>query len=685
MRKVIKKTLNKKWPGEKIYIREDIRPMVGKVMKKDTFDELVVVKRSGQRVDFNGLKIAVAIKSAFDSVYPEYDEKNINKVYENVLKYIEDAYAGRKTINVEDIQDIIETQLRETSFKDVYESFSDYRQKRALSRKVFTTKAQHKFVKAMEKIASDNAAISESSLKPNEIIFRYGRIVANEFTKSYIIDNKFLRAHEEGNIYINDLEDFPLGIIKAAHPIMGNYLDRSNSVNNLTSEIVSMQTEVNREINIPSIDKLLENWTLRQYRFYYKEYIANYSKLLGFDNYLNLKRINEIIDKEVAIKDLINDFGQYTLSEPVARVFKEAYQDTLLKLKDILVWKIHKLLTNLDDAYKIGISVSFGTNETYAGYIVNEALLNVLEALPPFKRLVVIFKATSESIKEYQERVTDMILKGHLIAISFPENDYNKGPNEVEYFASGLRIYENDNGENTSSGRMIIGETSINMARLGLKYKDLSIKAFYNELDECLELIKNELLLVFETIGNKTAENYRSFFNGNILDDEKLEAGGKIRKVIKHSNLNIGLVGFKECITVLEKEDIGNSNLITEILKYLNKKCSEMTNETRLNFSICEPVEAGARKALIALDTAVYGGIKGITDKEEYGLISELSFLKDDYKKLGEIQKLIPGGNMIKINITKSMTGKKIVEIINEMCSSNIGFATFETRKESDA
>ena len=42
-------------------------------MNDHVIDELIVVKRSGQRVNFNGLKIALAIKNAFDSVDDSYD------------------------------------------------------------------------------------------------------------------------------------------------------------------------------------------------------------------------------------------------------------------------------------------------------------------------------------------------------------------------------------------------------------------------------------------------------------------------------------------------------------------------------------------------------------------------------------------------------------------------------------
>ena len=80
-------------------------------MERDIFNDIVVVKRSGQRVNFNDAKIAIAIKKGFDSVYEDYDEKNVNKVKEKVLNCIEKEYKDRKTIGVEDIQDVIEKVL----------------------------------------------------------------------------------------------------------------------------------------------------------------------------------------------------------------------------------------------------------------------------------------------------------------------------------------------------------------------------------------------------------------------------------------------------------------------------------------------------------------------------------------------------------------------------------------------
>ena len=126
-------------------------------MKKDFFDDIVVVKRSGQRVSFNDAKVAIAVKKGFDSVYEEYDEKEVNKVKEKVLKYIEKEYKDRKTINVEDVQDAIEKILQDMKYNEVYESFKNYRERRAASREAFVVKQQHKFVKAIESLGLKSA------------------------------------------------------------------------------------------------------------------------------------------------------------------------------------------------------------------------------------------------------------------------------------------------------------------------------------------------------------------------------------------------------------------------------------------------------------------------------------------------------------------------------------------------
>ena len=140
-------------------IELNYRKVANKNMEFNLKDQLKVIKRDNKKVDFHEEKIALAIKKGFDSVASElYDEKDINEVFHSVLKNIEDNYKEKKTITIEEIQDIIEKQLMKNGYQDVYEAFSKYRDKRSESRKAFLSEPkQHKLIKVIEKISLKDA------------------------------------------------------------------------------------------------------------------------------------------------------------------------------------------------------------------------------------------------------------------------------------------------------------------------------------------------------------------------------------------------------------------------------------------------------------------------------------------------------------------------------------------------
>ena len=99
-------------------------------------DNLQVVKRNGKKVEFNASKIAIAIKKGFDEVIdkttedgelPKYTEKDMQKVFHDVLDRIEKEYKDKDKIKIEEIQDLIEKSLKAKKYEDVYEAFADYR------------------------------------------------------------------------------------------------------------------------------------------------------------------------------------------------------------------------------------------------------------------------------------------------------------------------------------------------------------------------------------------------------------------------------------------------------------------------------------------------------------------------------------------------------------------------------
>lgn len=114
------------------------------VETEEKLETIEVVKRNGKKVEFDGTKVAMAIKKGFDSVLldseeneKKYNTKDIQKVYQAVIKKIAKDYLPLGKIKIEEIQDLIEENLKKYDYQDVYESFSEYRQRRANARIAF--------------------------------------------------------------------------------------------------------------------------------------------------------------------------------------------------------------------------------------------------------------------------------------------------------------------------------------------------------------------------------------------------------------------------------------------------------------------------------------------------------------------------------------------------------------------
>ena len=648
------------------------------ICEEQVLSDLVVVKRSGQRVSFNGTKIAIAIKKAFDNVDVDISLKKVNKVYEDVLCYIKNNYATRKTINVEDIQDIIETKLKENKFYDVYQAFSDYRIKRAASRKAFSIKQQHKFVRAIERIINENKSVIG---KPNDILLDFGKTISCEYTKAYVLDNKFVRAHDDGSIYIHNLDYFNLGNLSSTHLKFDNVIN-NNFPLDLIQMAINAKSEIDGEITLSKFDYILVPELISKFKSELKNAIEAYLNIEGFCEYVDVSKIEELIDKENTLNINIAVFDSILLNKRVRELIVLAYNASYKKTIEWLSAGIKQLLLHLNNNFQENkkYSISLGTNDSYEGNLINNCYVKQLLEVDYLENLTTIFKIRKNNNMELYNKIVETIESGKNVALSFIESSYNDdAENEVEYFSNGRRIFENELYDSRSSiGRMIVASVSVNMGRLGFEYKNKNLKDFYLEFDGMLELAKNVLLSIFENMGNKYKENYRFVFNNNILDDDKLENGQKIRKILKKGALNIELVGLFECVINLEEDLAKQKELLLKILKFANEKVSKFIDESRLNFIISETSKSRPLKKLMDLDKAIYGIKKGVSDKPNYSRIDRLFNYKDDinndFKYIGKYQKMLSGGCLIEIELPKNISCNKISDMINLAIDSDIGF-----------
>ncbi|MBE6156786.1 MAG: hypothetical protein E7161_03475 [Firmicutes bacterium] len=658
-------------------------------MKEDILNDLVVVKRSGQRVSFNALKIAIAIKNAFDQIAIANSEKKVNYIYNEVLQYIRDNYKGRKTINVEDIQDIIETKLKENNFEEIYKTFNEYRLRRAISRKAFNLKHQHKFTKAIERIANESSENHYINSFPNDILLNFGKTISCEYAKNYILDSKIVRAHEEGSIYIHNLDYFWLGKISSTNIIINDNLLK-DFPNNFIASLLSLKNEIDGEIAINKLDSLLKPVILKEFKKLLKKHIKMYLKITGIIEYINIKKINETIEKITTLNMDEKIFKEFILNKNIENIFIEAIDDSKEQVELFIQNGIRDILIILNNNYHENkkYSISLCTGSSFEELLINNKYIEELENLNYLENITTIIKIKKDNNVELMKRVYNLVLNKKNIAFAFCESAVNKDKKElVEYFGDGKRIFDNLNGEfRGSTGRMIISTISINMARLGIINENKKIEDFYKNYTEVLNLSKNGLVSIFEIIGDKTKKNYREIFKDNIIDDGKLEYNQTIRKVIKRGVLNLELAGLKECVLSLTAEEKLQKKLLKDIICFAKNKCEEFSKETKLNFIVGETSKFRPLKKLIELDKVIYGVKYNITDKKNYERIDSMFRFKkdinDDLIQMGEYQKHLSGGNLLKIKLNKNIKIKNIIEILELCKKSNIGFVKFVIGEE---
>ena len=647
-------------------------------MERDFFNDIIVVKRSGQRVNFNDAKVAIAIKKGFDSVYDEYDEKNVNKVKEKVLEQIKKDYKDRKTIGVEDIQDIIEHTLQKLKYDEVYESFKGYRERRAASRDAFVVKQQHKFVKAIEslglKTANEEDAKRENANVdgdgPMGTMLHFGSTVSREFAKAYLMDSKYARAHDEGAIHIHDLDFWAMGtttctqidldkLFKNGFSTGHGFLRTPNSISSYTAlaaiAIQANQNEQHGGQSIPAFDYYMAPGVLKTFRKQFKQELYDLIDFEGFKEFINFDKIIELIDKLDTIEFDLNIFSDFTSkSKRLEEIFAKAYEIALNKTDRQTYQAMEAFIHNLNTMHsRAGAqvpfsSVNFGTDTSPEGRMVIKNYLLATEAglghgeTPIFP--ISIFKVKEGINYNKTDPSYDLFRLACRVSakrlfpnFSFLDSSFNKPflvpgdyQTEVGYMGCRTRVLANFCGPAVTPGRGNLSFTSINLPRIGIKYgialgerKKADMDAFYKELDETMDLVKGQLLQRFDCQCSKTRANFKFLLGSHVwINSEKMDNTTKLRTVLKHGTLSIGFIGLAETLKALVGEHHGESDkaqkLGIEIIKHMREKCDEYSKEYNLNFTCLATPAEGLSGRFVAIDRSIYGKLKGITDRDYY-------------------------------------------------------------------
>ena len=639
---------------------------------------ITILKRDNQKAAFNGEKIAVAIKKGFDSIEnPKYTERDVNLVYASVLDQVKNIAQKDEFISIEHIQDLIERELLRQNYIDVYESFTQYRNRRNESRKIFISK-QHKFLKAIEKLNQKEAKEEDSKREnanvdgnsPMGMMLQFGSTVSKEFAKAYQMDQDFYEAHDSGQIHIHDMDFLPMGTttcnqinleqlfaegFSTGHGHLRKPKDIVSYAALAAIAIQSNQNDQHGGQSIPAFDYYMAPGVLYTFKKQFKQKLYDFLELQELLTKTTWDKTIKLIDKQTSITLDIKDFYTLYKDDPKAIKILDLAYDKSLRITDRITYQameafIHNLNTmhSRAGAQVPFSSINFGTDLTPEGRMVLENYLKALDSglgkseTPIFP--ISIFKV-KEGVNYFPEdpnydlfklaiKVSAKRLFPNFSFIDSPFNKefYREGryETEVTYMGCRTRVMSdiNDPDNEEVIGRGNLSFTSINLVRLGIKHgilnqEEADLDAFFHELDHLLELVKEQLLERYDIQCNKSVSNFKFLLGQGVWKNSKsLKPSDNLHKVYKHGSLAFGFIGLAECLKALTGKHHGESSdsqaLGLKIVQHMRDKADEYTNETKLNFSLIATPAEGLSGRFVAIDQSIFGSIDGITNHDYY-------------------------------------------------------------------
>ncbi len=657
----------------------------------ELFENIKVVKRNGTKVDFNGTKIAMAIKKGFDSIKTidqegeevfKYGTSDIQKVYKDVMNKITSDYKDKEKIKIEEIQDIIEETFKKDNYEDVFTSFSEYRDKRAQSRAAFTEdKRSHKFLKTLEGLALKTAAEDDAKRENGNIdgnsamgtMLQFGSNVSKEFAKTYLMKKKFADAHDEGYIHIHDMDFLAMGtttcmqidldkLFKNGFSTGHGHLREPNDIMSYSAlaaiAIQSNQNDQHGGQSVPAFDYYLAPGVLKTFKKLLKSIVKDYLDLEDINDFINFNTLEKEINKINTIDISVTYFEKfYKDSELLKRMFDMSIKKALEKTDKRTYQAMEAFVHNLNTMHsRAGAqvpfsSINFGTDTSSEGRMVTKNYMLAAEAglghgeTPIFP--ISIFKVKEGVNYNPEDPNYDLFKLSMRVSAkrlfpnwSFLDSSFNKPyykegdfKTEVGYMGCRTRVLGNvvDEDKQVTPGRGNLSFTSINLPRIGIKHgivgpnalEKCDMKGFYEELDEIIDLVKDQLLERYEIQCNKRVYNFPFLMGQGVwMDSDKLKPNDKVKKVLKHGTLSIGFIGLAECLKALIGKHHGESEeaqkLGVEIISHIRKRCDEFSEKYNLNFTCLATPAEGLSGRFVNIDKAIYGKIPGVTDRAYY-------------------------------------------------------------------
>lgn len=618
-----------------------------------------IVKRDGKVATFKPEKITEAITSA-GLATGEFKQDRAKALTEKVLKRAEETIT-RRTPNVEQIQDIVEQVLMESAFKRTAKEYITYRQERNQIREAKSNLMNiYRTIAIADASEDSDVKRSNANVDGNSAMgkmLQFGAEGSKIFAKSLLMKPEYAKAHDDGDIHVHDLDFYATGTLTCCQTdplqLFANggfntghgHLRTPNSIGSYAAlAAIILQANQNEQHggqSIPNFDYAMAPGVDKSFRKALARSIRQYNVFGGH------KLVVKIPDDlaygdEKALKKL-------KLPEDIITNANEEVERQTFQAMEGFIHNLNTMHSRAGAQVPF-TSINFGTDTTPSGRLVSKCLLEATEdglghgETPIFP--ISIFKVKEGVNYNPGDPNYDLFKKSMEVSAKrlFPNFVFIDAPFNLEYYKPGDyrteiatmgcrtrvfgSIFPESNG--IATGRGNLSFTTVNLVRLGIKHgiclkerKEADWSGFYKDLDEKMDLVRDELLERFEFQANQHVRNFPFLMGeGNWFGSDKLGWNDTLRDVIKHGTLSIGFIGLAECLVAMtgkhHGEDEESRELGLDIITHMRERCDMYSKKYKLNFTLLATPAEGIAGRFTKIDRKEYGKIKGVTDREYY-------------------------------------------------------------------
>lgn len=655
-----------------------------------------VIKRNGEEVDFQLEKIVNAIKKANEEV------ENIHRMNEFQIiaiaeKIAQQAEEFTHAVNVEDIQDMVETGIMEMRGYEVAQKYVRYRYKRELTRKSNTTDNG-----ILALIDHMNEEVKQENSNKNPVINSTQRDymageVSKDLTKRVLLPEEIVRAHEEGIIHFHDMDYFA----QKEHNC-----DLINLEDMLQNGTVISETMIEKPHSFFTACNVTTQIVAQVASNQYGGQSFTLSHLAPFVDVSRQKLRKSVIEERIESGEVLDDAIIDKITERRLRTEVQSGIQTIQ-------YQLITLMTCNGQAPFVTVfmyldEVPEGRTRDDLAMIIEEVMKQRMQGVknekgvwitPAFPKLIYVLdedNITEDSKYWYLTELAAKCTAKRMVPDYISAKIMKELKNGDVYPCMGCRSFltvedsqRNADGSHKFYGRFNQGVVTINLVDVACSAEG-NMERFWEILDERLELCHRALRCRHERLLGTVSDVAPILWQNGAL--ARLKKGETIDKLLfdGYSTISLGYAGLYEmCMRMLGKShtDPEAKPFALAVMQRLNDKCKEWKEAENISYSVYgTPMESTTYKFAKCLQKR-FGIIPGVTDKnyitnsyhvhvtEEIDAFSKLKFES-------EFQKLSPGGAISYIEVPNMQTNIPAVLSVLQYIYENIMYAELNTKSD---